>query len=298
MKKVFMILLPVIFLLPTGVCAQEIPYYTNSYGVNLTQEQYNKLLSVFSEESIYTMTPETLEIVKNAEYFTKTESEKYIRVDSYYDVYGNIVKQTETEITKSEALDNNDGKITPYSWNITHQTNMKKLYMQVISPAYMSHKVVTLTNTWLSIPVTKSFDVIAVRPETHSLVVTILPATISGYQKWDGNIINYNVNNNNTKRSASFTGNGGVGISMNIVDDVKSTLENSLTVTFVSEADPFKIWGTYQHAQSDVTLAQSQNYSFGSSGLGNVLNFNSSIKSKYDGMQGVYLDYYFGEHLG
>lgn len=77
-----MILLPVIFLLPTGVCAQEIPYYTNSYGVNLTQEQYNKLLSVFSEESIYTMTPETLEIVKNAEYFTKTESEKYIRVDS------------------------------------------------------------------------------------------------------------------------------------------------------------------------------------------------------------------------
>lgn len=29
-----------------------------------------------------------------------------------------------------------------------------------------------------------------------------------------------------------------------------------------------------------------------------LINFNSSIKSKYDGMQGVYLDYYFGEHLG
>ena len=49
MKKVFMMLLPVIFLLPTGVCAQEIPYYTNSYGVNLTQEQYNKLLSVLAK---------------------------------------------------------------------------------------------------------------------------------------------------------------------------------------------------------------------------------------------------------
>lgn len=29
-----------------------------------------------------------------------------------------------------------------------------------------------------------------------------------------------------------------------------------------------------------------------------INRLNRIIKSKYDGMQGVYLDYYFGEHLG
>ena len=120
---------------------------------------------------------------------------------------------------------------------------------------------------------------------------------ISGYQKYDGQLITYNRNSDNTKASSSFTGNGGIGISMNIVDSVKSTLENSITVRFISKANPFKIHGTYQHAQSNVTLSESKKYTFSSTGLGGVLSFDSSVKSKYDGMRGVTLDYNYPDEL-
>lgn len=169
--------------------------------------------------------------------------------------------------------------------------------MQVVANGYPSQKIVTITNTWLSIPATKSFDVIALRPASNSMTVNINKNTISGYQKWDGQYVNYDKSSANTKVSSSFTGNGGLGISMNIVDGVTSSLENSMTVYFLSGADPFNIYGTYQHAQSDVSLSESQNYSFSSSGLGNVLNFASSVKSKYDAMQGVYLSYHFADEL-
>lgn len=78
------------------------------------------------------------------------------------------------------------------------------------------------------------------------------------------------------------------GISMNIVDTTSLTsLSCAMGRKLDSKARPFTMYGTYQHATSKVTLSQSQDYSFGSGGLGNILKFDSSVKSKYDGMQGV-----------
>ncbi len=266
-------------------------------GAVLTEEQYDRLSQVFSEDTLYTMTPETIDLVKDETNLKKTEKESYIRIDTYYDNDGTLVDQVETEVSEAEALNFGDDEITTYSWNGTHQTNMKRLHMQVIANGYASQKVVTLTNTWLSIPSTKSYDVIALRPGSNSMTVNVSTSTISGYQKWDGNYVNYDKNSDNTKISSSFTGKGGIGISMNIVDSVTSSLENSMTVVFISGADPFKISGTYQHAQSNVTLSESKNYTFSDKGYGNVLDFASSVKSKYDQMQGIELSYSFGEEL-
>lgn len=74
---------------------------------------------------------------------------------------------------------------------------------------------------------------------------------------------------------------------MNIVDDVSTSLSNSMAITLLTGALPFTVYGTYQHATSDLTLSQSQNYTFSSSGLGSVLKFANSVSSKYDGMKGV-----------
>lgn len=270
-------------------------FYTNANGATLTEEQYNYLIDFFSETTLYTMTAEQLNFVKNETNLTKTTETKYIKTDEFYDRTGNLIERVETELSEEEAL-NYEEEPTTYAWNVTHTTSMKRLYMQVVSGS-ASTKIVTLTNTWLSLPSVRSFDVIALRPETNSMTINVNSGLISGYQKWDGNVINYNSGSDNTKISSSFTGKGGIGISMNIVDDVSSTLENSMTVYFLCGASTFKIAGTYQHATSTVTLAQSQNYSFSSSGLGEVLDFASSVESKYDNMRGVKLTYNYADEL-
>lgn len=289
MKKIFITLLITAMVLPIMVSAQEETYYTNANGVTLTEEQYSYLSEYFSESTLYSMTEEQLNLIKDDRNLTLTTETKYIRTDEAYDNMGNLLQSVETEVSEEDALNyNGQEQITPYAWNVTYQTTMKKLYMQVVSSS-TSTKIVTLTNTWLSLPKVRSFDVIALRPETNSMTINVSSSTISGYQKWDGNVISYNSSSSNTKISSSFTGHGGIGISMNIVDDVSSSLENSITVYFLCGNSTFSISGTYQHATSDVTLAQSQNYSFSSSGYGNVLSFASSVASKYDNMQGVSL---------
>lgn len=259
----------------------------------MNQEKIGKLIAKLRKEK--KLTQEQLNFVKNETNLTKTTETKYIKTDEFYDRTGNLIERVETELSEEEAL-NYEEEPTTYAWNVTHTTSMKKLYMQVVSGS-ASTKIVTLTNTWLSLPSVRSFDVIALRPETNSMTINVNSSSISGYQKWDGNIINYNSGSDNTKISSSFTGRGGIGISMNIVDDVSSTLENSMTVYFLCGASTFTIAGTYQHATSTVTLAQSKNYSFSSSGLGEVLDFASSVESKYDNMRGVKLTYNYADEL-
>ena len=297
MKKIFITLLMAVMVLPTMVSAQEATYYTNANGVTLTEEQYNYLTGYFSENTLYSMTKEQLNLIKDDRNLTITTETKYIRTDEVYDNMGNLLESVETEVSEEDALNYDEQEqITPYAWNVTYQTTMKRLYMQVVSSS-ASTKIVTITNTWLSLPKVRSFDVIALRPEANSMTINVNSNTISGYQNWDGNVINYNGSSSNTKKSSSFTGNGGIGISMNIVDNVSSSLETSMTVYFLCGNSTFSIAGTYQHATSDVTLAQSQNYSFSSSGNGNVLSFASSVASKYDDMQGVKLTYNHGDEL-
>ena len=48
-----------------------------------------------------------------------------------------------------------------------------------------------------------------------------------------------------------------------------------------------KIYGTYQHAIRDISLANSQKYTLSSTGYGKVVLFDSSVKSYYSLFGGV-----------
>jgi hypothetical protein len=48
-----------------------------------------------------------------------------------------------------------------------------------------------------------------------------------------------------------------------------------------------KVYGSYQHAITNVSLLQSQSYVISAAGLGYVFNFATSIEDYYDGMGGV-----------
>jgi len=47
------------------------------------------------------------------------------------------------------------------------------------------------------------------------------------------------------------------------------------------------LYATYQHATKLLSRVKSEKYTISDSGLGSVLNFDSSVKSYYDGMNGI-----------
>lgn len=52
-----------------------------------------------------------------------------------------------------------------------------------------------------------------------------------------------------------------------------------------------RVYGSYQHAASSISLANASSFTISSTGLGQVFKFSSlSIRNKYDGMGGVYTD--------
>ena len=81
------------------------------------------------------------------------------------------------------------------------------------------------------------------------------------------------------------------GITMNMYDN---TNEHVMIMEIGFVNNPGNVYITYQHARhSNITFAQSQSYTISPSGLGGVLYFsNSTVRSYYDGMQGIVADWY------
>lgn len=131
---------------------------------------------------------------------------------------------------------------------------------------------------WSKAPTVKSFDVLAWRWNTSDFNIT----KYTGTQTTDAGIVNYSQTGGNTKQTAY-----GIGTSMNIINRAQkqTTLQLNLGGCFKSKKQ-VSFYGTYQHATSDVNLAQSQNYTFGSSGLGGVLNYPTNIRNYYSNYAG------------
>lgn len=63
----------------------------------------------------------------------------------------------------------------------------------------------------------------------------------------------------------------------------------------VEGADPYGVYATYQHAQKEVSLTQSRKYSINKNGYGGVVKFDSSVASKYDKTEGLYVRWSINE---
>jgi hypothetical protein len=267
---------------PKNEINKTLPFYVNMNGVELTEVQYSNLSKLFDESTLKTLTKEQLDLFASDPTLQRgPEYSQYIRTDMFLDYFGNIISSIHTEVTEQEALDYIANPPVILNWSYpTHQTAMKRLTISINFG--LSIKSVTLTNTWLSMPVVRSHDVLAIRMSGTSLTLSGANP-ISGYLRHNGNIIqNYNQNHSNVRRV-----NAGVGISMKLPTGGTSMV-HGMTVTVINNNDPFDAWGSFQHATSTVTLAQSRVYNLNNNGLGNVIDFtNSSTRAKYDGMRGV-----------
>ena len=267
----------VLMLYPNLTYASE---YINDLGVVILEEDYNNLKKIYTEKYISVLDENEYSRIKNLnlDYDNVQTTVNYVKTE-INNVTGEV---SETYITEEEY---EATQINPQTRATVYETLYKKTQLtltQVDSEdAYFSY-----TALWKMLPSTRSFDVIGARLSNMSKV----NGTQQGKQIYVLNgvtdYVQYNFNGTNINNFSN-----GFGISMNLLNSNVTYLECTIDASLEIDAYPATIFTSYQHATSDVTLAQSKSYTIGA-GLGSVFVFSDdNIAEKYDAMQGTY-DYF------
>lgn len=137
--------------------------------------------------------------------------------------------------------------------------------------------VITLLLNWKKNPVIRSYDAMGIR---YAFGVT-LSSTPSFKQ--------YYTLNGARKSSSTASYNSGIsgfGYSFLLSEGNANATSLSSSITFKINGNG-TIYGTYQHATSNISSSDSSNFIISSNGLGNVLLYPSNITNKFDDMKGV-----------
>jgi hypothetical protein len=254
----------------------------NENGIEITEGDYNNFIKIHSHEFIMRMDAEKYNHLKELDFTTLKTETKYI-VSTYNP---NLKLSTSREITEEEfnkfdiSKENIEVRGSDYN-----ETTSKRLAMSIVKGTAWDY--VTLDLAWKKIPSTRSFDVIGFYADGMS------PRNGSqhGEQAYtvngQYNRIQYSWNGTNIKKF-----NNGYGISMNIVNNSNlQSLRCSTWADMYVTSNHGSLFGSYQHAVTNLTLANSKNYTLGSAGLGGVFIYPLNISQKYDGMAGTRIDF-------
>ena len=201
---------------------------------------------------------------------------------SYYGTSNGRNKSYTWQEISNEEYENLD--IHPTRAGDMYETTAKQIKLTSINHQGMWSTVLHVN--WKVAPITRSFDVMGLRFQN----VACLDNSEYGFQF-------YRPKGSSQRQNVSYSSNGtnikkqldGFGISMNLVNQDISELSVEIGAdAIIACANPY-IFGSYQHAVSNVSLAQSQDYNISSSGYGGVLNFSQQVMGNYDDMEGVYV---------
>ena len=254
--------------------------YINSEGVEITKEFYNEVNDKLTDDEINLIDKRLYQTLSNSK--IKTINIKFIETtsikiaDTKFIIKERTIDASSYNNLKSSTVVVDDGHITDYK-TITLIVSDKGTYYTFY-----------IQNSWKKEPTTKSYDVIALRWSGTVNEDTDNTEAIQDYKKTiyeSGGTITYSPTSGNYKYFSN-----GVGLSQNLVDDY-AIFTNTLSIPATCSGS-VTVYGTYQHAQSAVTLAQSQSYTLSNSGLGNVLYYsNSTIRNKYDNTSGLSVNF-------
>lgn len=277
LKFMLFALISILLIIPNAVSAESI---TNNNGIIISEQEYNDFLKIYSEDYIMNMSESKYNKLKTLNFDDITTSTKYI--ETTYNP--SLQLTTEREVTEEEY--NNYNPVMPLldDGAASFESTMKKLVMSIVGGSTWNYA--TVVATWKAIPSTRSFDVIGF----YGFGFEFSNGTQGGEQIYtlDGNYtsIDYAWNGTNIKRHDN-----GFGISMNIVNSDITYLQLIADCDVKATVTHPTLYASYQHAQQSLSLADSQNYTLGGSGLGNVFIFPYSISQKYDAMTGVNVGY-------
>ena len=288
-KRFVVIILLMILFIPFIASADELesdmtvlPVYTNKLGVNFSQEDYNLITKIYGDGYIDYMTQEKYQAFKNRN-LSMDDIVSYSQTKKYFKT---IINNVTNEITTTEVSEQEYTNYNPENASVSSFVETQYKYMQLSLSAYTDgYGDVSLGLIWKMIPATRSFDVLAIR----LIAIEVINGSQEGRQAYEingnGNYIDYAWNGTNINDLDN-----GFGISMNLINSTdvnyfQMNISAAIRVTNPNAAPT--AYGSYQHACSSVTLAQSKNYTLSSAGLGNVIHWPSNIASKYDGMPGL-----------
>lgn len=278
-----------LFLTLTVSVNAETVYYTNSKGVEMTQEQYEYLSSKYSKIKIDNFSQDQFDIRMYAD--SRTSSDIYIIEEEHRDIFGKIIYTNVKELSENEYSEykkNKDNIQTRASVGANVTTSEVRMHLEVNTFTAKQSVSVDISTQWLSgkIPSVKSFDVNAFRfTTTGSLQLARFDA--AGYQDSDAGSVTYSNEGGNSKWDPYA-----YGISMNIIDGTKKslTLETGAEYYYFGSGT-MNVTGTYQHATRDVTLEQSKSYNFSANGCGGVVDFYNNVGNYYNSNPGVSLSH-------
>ena len=245
--------------------------FVSSVKAETTEEDYNKLRSIFSDARISFMTEEEKAIYTDNDFTVEEKLYKVTQTTNGTYTYEELDLSLEDDIRENAAISTYDS---------SYQTSYKRISFIDVDLDDGYHRLTVYTQ-WLINPVTQSFDVTAMRIADGYVV----EGTQDGTQvyKKDGsyNMVSYSPNGTNIRKTDN-----GFGISMNLVNG-GTNFETDISADVVATSEYAMAYGTYQHAVTDVSLDESQSYTISHNGFGGVLNFATGVQNKYDGMNGI-----------
>lgn len=280
LKKIlfmFYALISILLVVPNVVNAEEI---INNNGIVMTEQEYNNFLKVYDSDYIMNMSEEKYNKLKTLDFNNVTTTTKYI--ETTYNQ--GLQLTTEREVTEEEFNEFNAVSPLLDNGSASYETQLKKLVLSIVGGTTWNYAVVAAT--WKAIPSNRSYDLIGF----YGFGFDFGNGTQKGEQIYvlDGNYtsIPYAWNGTNIKRHSN-----GFGFSMNIVNSDITYLQLVAECDVRANIDHPTLYTSYQHAQRNLSLADSQSYTLGGAGLGSVFVFPYSISQKYDAMSGVHIGY-------
>lgn len=169
-------------------------------------------------------------------------------------------------INIQELYDINQNSILPQS--VSYSTASKKITLS--SSCSSDICSISFVAKWLVNPNVRSYDVIGARFTNNVSLISTPTTSLSSSSGsiYSSEIVNYS---------------NGFGVSIKLPTSASNII---ITQNYIV-SNGGKVFASYQHAKSNVSLNNSKNYSISSSGLGSVFLFSGTIGSKYDGMNGV-----------
>lgn len=260
-------------------------YYINSNNVEMSELEYQKMITIFNKQKTDLLTQE--EFAKFNNYKIASNQTIYQRV-----------KNTDKDIISEEYITEEEYNNAPDVEYLCEEkeTNRSSDY-GYIETTYKRFSVSLLefTNdynlsallTWKRVPACRSYDVFAFRLNHMTY------SNVYGVQAYYVGTAYTNISYNSSSPGYKSATNG-AGFSMNLKDDSNITsFDMYLTADLVISdynSSTAHVYTTYQHAITNLSRATSMSYTFNALGLGDVVYYNNtSISQKYDDMDGIHL---------
>lgn len=275
-----------ILLFAPEVLATEGVYYTNSYNIEMTEQEYNNLLSLgFTEKQIDRMDSETFSENKDLEATLVSQVTKYYKTTTTTN-YG--VQTSETvELEKDEfnrQLQQARATRTIYNGQVETTYKLMTTTMSQLSTASFRYKV---DLDWQQIPSTRSHDIIAIGFEPAKVALNSLINFRQDYTYSSGTT-DYSL------VGITKEGTNGCSATIKLPSGSLSELSSYLYFTVRKAYSDVTVTshiasGDYAHATSSVSESAAQNYTVDHAG---GINLGSSIYNKYDEINIAQATYY------